>query len=114
MNEKSYPMFRTSRDIETRFAPQLGIMSCGYNHLVRAFGQPTFSVENNDTFEGTEQCAWHIQFANGLTATIAEERGFGKAEQNYHQSTSWKVNGRDGKTYEWIKQIIRDANPNGR
>ena len=42
MSQKSYPMFRTSRDIEIRFAPQIGVMSCGYNHLVRAFGQPIF------------------------------------------------------------------------
>lgn len=113
MNDRAYPMFRLSRDIDIRFLPQIGIMSCGYKHLVRAFGQPTFSIENNDTFEGTEQCAWNIQFENGLTATIAEERGFGKSEQHYERCTSWKVNGRDNRTYEWIKEIIRDSNPNG-
>lgn len=113
MSDKSYPMFRTSRDIEVRFAPQIGVMSCGYNHIIRAFGQPTFSVDNNDTFEGTEQCAWHIQFENGSTVVISEERGFGKAEQHYERANSWKVNGRDERTYNWVKEIIRDSNPNG-
>jgi hypothetical protein len=112
MSEKTYPQFRTSKDIDIRFAPQVGVMSCGYNHLVRAFGIPTFSVDNNDTFEGTEQCAWNVQFENGLTVCIAEERGFGKAEQHYERATSWKVNSRDERTYNWIKQIIRDSNPN--
>ncbi len=113
MSDKSYPMFRTSRDIEVRFAPQIGIMSCGYSHLVRAFGQPTFSVENNDTFEGTEQCAWHIQFENGSTVVVSEDRGFGKSEQHYERATTWKVNGRDERTYNWVKEVLRDANPNG-
>lgn len=113
MENKPYPMFRTSKDIDIRFAPQVGIMSCGYGHLVRAFGQPTFSIENNDIFEGTEQCAWNIQFENGLAVSIAEERGFGLSEQHYERSTKWKVNSRDERVYEWVKQIIRDANPNG-
>lgn len=112
--EKNYPRFRTSRELDVRFAPQLGIMQCGYNHIVRAFGQPTFSVENNDTFEGTEQCAWHIEFENGNTAVIAEERGFGDRDHNVKDTTAWKVNSRSPHMYEWIKQIIRDSNPNER
>lgn len=113
MSEKNYPPFRMSKEIDIRFAPQVGIMNCGYQHLVRTFGQPTFSTENNDTFEGTEQCAWHIQFQNGSTVVISENRGFGASESPFHQSTSWKVNTRDTTAYNWIKEAIRDANPNG-
>lgn len=113
MTEKKYPPFRTSKDIEVRFAPQIGIISCGYHHLIRAFGQPTLSVENNDTFEGTEQCSWNIQFQNGSTVVISENRGFGMQDSHFEKSTSWKVNSRDTTVYNWIKEAIRDANPNG-
>jgi hypothetical protein len=113
MSEKTYPPFRTSKEIDVRFAPQLGIISCGYNHLVRTFGQPTFSTDNNDTFEGTEQCSWNVQFQNGSAVVISENRGFGMSDSHYEKSTSWKVNSRDTNTYNWIKEAIRDANPNG-
>jgi len=113
MSEKKYPPFRTSKEIDVRFAPQLGIISCGYHHLVRTFGQPTFSADNNDTFEGTEQCAWNIQFQNGSGVVISENRGFGISDSHYEKSKSWKVNSRDTNTYTWIKEAIRDANPNG-
>lgn len=113
MNEKNYPAYRNTKEVDVRFAPQLGTISCGYHHLVRAFGQPTFSTDNNDTFEGTEQCAWNIQFQNGSAVVIAENRGFGSSDLHYEKSTSWKVNSRDTTTYNWIKEAIRDANPNG-
>jgi hypothetical protein len=99
MSEKTYPPFRTSKEIDVRFAPQ--------------FGQPTFSTDNNDTFEGTEQCAWNIQFQNGSAVVISENRGFGASDSHYEKSTSWKVNSRDTNTYTWIKEAIRDSNPNG-
>ena len=114
MNDRTHPMFRTSKNLDIRFAPQMGIISCDYQHLVRAFGQPTFSTDNNDTFEGTEQCAWNIEFQGGSTVSIAENRGFGKGEQNYQECKSWKINSRDERTYNWVKQIIRESNPNGR
>lgn len=113
MSDKLYPPFRTSRDIDVRFAPQVGIIGCTYQHLVRTFGQPTFSTENNDTFEGTEQCSWHVQFQNGAMATIAENRGFGMSDSHFEKTTSWKINSRDTNVYNWIKDAIRDSNPNG-
>jgi hypothetical protein len=113
MNEKTYPPYRNTKNIDVRFASHLGNISCGYQHLVRAFGIPTFSVDNNDTFEGTEQCLWQIEFQNGTTAIVAENRGFGSSENHYEKSTSWKVNSRDTNAFNWIKSAIRDANPNG-
>jgi hypothetical protein len=113
MSDKNYPPYRTTKEIDVRFAPQLGVIACSYQHLVRTFGQPTFSTENNDTFEGTEQCAWQVQFQNGSSVIIAENRGFGTSENHFHAAKSWKVNSRDEKTYNWIKEAIRDANPNG-
>lgn len=113
MTEKNYPKFRSIRELELRFAPQIAIMECGYHHLTRTFGQPTFSAANNDTFEGTEQCAWQIQFESGEVVRIAEERGFGDREHNPMQTTRWKVNSASSRGYDWIKEAIRDANPNG-
>lgn len=113
MATKEYPRYRTSKELEIRFAPQVGVMSCGYNHLVRTFGQPTFSSGNNDTFEGTEQCAWHVQFENGDLVRIAEERGFGDREHDYTQSKAWRVNTHAPRAYAWVKEAIRDANPKG-
>jgi hypothetical protein len=111
--EKSYPKYRTSKELQMKFAPQVAVMSCGYNHIARTFGQPTLSAGNNDTFEGTEQCAWLIQFESGDTISIAEERGFGDREHDYTHTKTWKVNTRSQRAYEWVKQAIRDANPNG-
>jgi hypothetical protein len=113
MADRQYPAFRTTKAVDVRFAPQIGTLSCGYHHIVRAFGQPTFSVDNNDTFEGTEQCAWQIQFQNGSAVVLSENKGFGSGDSHYEKSNSWKVNSRDEKTIQWIKQAIRDANPNG-
>lgn len=111
--ERNYPKFRNTREAENRFAPQVGVMECGYHHLVRTFGQPTFSAENNDTFEGTEQCSWQIQFENGDVVTISEERGFGDREHDVKNTKKWKVNTRTPRSYDWIKEAIRDSNPNG-
>lgn len=113
MSNRKYPKFRSNKELELRFAPQVAIMECGYNHIVRTFGQPTFSAGNNDVFDGTEQCAWQIQFETGEVVRIAEERGFGDKEHDYTQSTRWKVNSASTRAYEWIKQAIRDSNPRG-
>jgi hypothetical protein len=113
MSEPTYPAFRTGKDIEVRFAPSVGVISCKYNQILRALGKPTFSVENNDSFDGTETAAWHIQFQSGESAILAENREFGYSEDSYEISKTWKVNTRFPKTYEWVKQLIRDANPNG-
>lgn len=110
-SDRKYPKFRTNKDLDVRFAPQVGVMSCGYNHIVNTFGQPNLSAGNNDTFEGTEQCAWIVEFETGESARIAEERGFGDREHDYTNSKTWKVNTRSSRTYDWIKEAIRDANP---
>jgi len=65
-------------------APQVGVIECEHRHLVKAFGQPSFSVANGDDFDGIETCAWHIEFERGQTVRISG-----------------------------IKEKIRDANPNG-
>lgn len=113
MSDRRYPKFRNTKEIEVRFSPQIAVMECGYNHIVKTFGQPTFSSGNNDVFEGTEQCAWQIQFETGEVVRIAEERGFGDREHDYTESKRWKVNSGTTRAYEWIKEAIRDANPNG-
>lgn len=113
MAEPTYPAFRTGKDVDARFAPSAGVIACSYRHINNAFGLPTFSVENNDSFEGTEQCAWHIQFQNGVTAILSENREFGNNEDSYELTKTWKINTRTPQAYEWVKQIIRDANPNG-
>jgi hypothetical protein len=111
--EKSFPKYRTSKELDLRFAPQVAVMECGYHHIVRTFGQPTFSASNNDSFEGTEQCSWYIQFETGDQVSIAEERGFGDRDHDVTKTTTWKINTRSSNTYEWVKQAIRSANPNG-
>lgn len=113
MENRSYPKYRTSKDFQIKFAPQVGVMSCSYIHLVKTFGQPSLSADNSDTFEGTEQCAWLIQFESGDLVSISEERGFGDREHDYRHSQTWKVNTHSPRVYEWIKQAIRDSNPNG-
>lgn len=111
MATPNYPKHRTNKDLEVRFAPHQGNLGCNYGHVKQAFGNPTVSVDNNDSFEGTETCAWYIQFESGETAILAENREFGNQEDSYELAKSWKVNSRFPRTYEWIKQIIRDANP---
>jgi hypothetical protein len=113
MENKQYPKYRTSKELHFKFTPQLAVMQCSYSHIVNAFGQPTFSSGNNDNFDGTEQCAWHIQFETGQTIKIAEERGFGDRDHDYTKSNTWKINTLQSIAYEWVKQAIRDANPRG-
>lgn len=112
-NERNYPKFRNTRTVENRFAPQVAVMECTYTHLIKTFGRPTFSAENNDTFEGTEQCSWQIQFESGEIVTISEERGFGDRDHDIKNTTRWKVNSRSTQSYDWIKAAIRDSNPKG-
>lgn len=113
MENRKYPKYRTTKNLDLKFSPQIAVMECGYNHIVRTFGQPTFSANNNDTFDGTEQCAWVVQFETGEVVRVAEERGFGDKEHDYTKSTRWKVNSATTRAYEWLKEAIRDANPNG-
>lgn len=112
MSEQTYPKYRLSKDIEIRFAPRQTVISCTYNQLVRSFGRPNLSVDNNDSFDGTEQCAWHIQFESGDAVILAEHRPFGETERHYEASREWKINTRSTRAVEWVKQIIRDSNPN--
>lgn len=111
MATPNYPKYRSGKDIEARFAPLQGTLGCNFEHITAAFGRPTFSVDNNDTFEGNETCAWHIQFETGETAILAENREFGNQEDSYEIAKTWKVNSRFPNTHAWIRQIIRDANP---
>lgn len=111
--KKEYPRYRTSKDLNLKFTPQISVMECAFRHIVKAFGQPTFSTDNNDQFEGTEQCAWQIEFETGDLVLISEERGFGDREHDYRSSKTWKVNTHSQRAYGWVKEIIRDANPNG-
>lgn len=111
--DRTYPRFRTSKDLDVRFAPQISIMECEYRHIVKTFGHPNFSAGNNDTFDGTEQCAWYIQFETGEIISISEERGFGDREHDYTQSKRWRVNSHSKVAYNWLKNAIRDANPKG-
>lgn len=112
MSTENYPKYRVSKDIEVKFAPPQGKINCSFHQIVRAFGRPPLSVDNNDSFEGTEQCQWNIQFETGHRAIIAESRAFGNTEQHYEKTTNWKVNSLEPRVFEWIKQIIRDSNPN--
>lgn len=112
MIESKYPAYRVGKGIDIKFAPNIGTLSCNYGHVVRAFGTPSFSVENNDSFEGTETVSWHIEFQTGHTAILAEDREFGHVENSHETSKTWKINSRFPQTFEWIKQIIRDSNPN--
>lgn len=109
--ELTYPKFRSNKNVLVKFAPNVGTLACTYNQVVRAFGQPSLSIDNNDTFDGTEQCCWLVQFETGETVSISENRAFGNTEAHYNNSHEWKINTRSVRTYEWIKSIIRDANP---
>lgn len=111
--ERSYPRYRTGKNIEIKMTPQLGIIECGYKHLVRTFGQPNYNRDNGDEFDGLEWCAWHIQFESGELVRIIDTREFGNMETDYTKGTKWKVNTRSKAAYEWIKEAIREANPNG-
>ena len=108
----NYPRHRIGKDVIVRLAPQVGVMKCDYKHLVRAFGNPNFSVDYGDDFDGVEKCAWHIEFETGVTAKISDVRPFGSNDLDYKAVKEWRVNSRDERVYEWIKEKIRDANPN--
>ena len=109
----NYPRHRMGKDVVVRLPPQVGVMECEFSHLIKAFGQPTFSTEAGDEFDGIEKVAWHIEFETGHVAKVSDVRPFGLHEMDTRTVKEWKVNAHDEKVYEWIKQKIRDANPMG-
>jgi hypothetical protein len=109
----NYPKHRLGKDIVVRLAPQVGVMECEFRHLLRAFGQPTFSTESGDDFDGVEKVAWHVEFETGHVAKISDVRPFGIHDLDYRSIKEWKVNAHTNEPYEWIKEKIRDANPMG-
>lgn len=112
MENKSYPPFRTGKNIQIKMTPQMGVIDCGYKHLIRSFGQPTFNRDSGDEFDGVEKIAWHIQFESGECVRISDVRSFGATSEDYTTTTNWRVNTHSTSAYEWIKEAIRDANPN--
>jgi hypothetical protein len=108
----NYPKHRMGKNVVVHLAPQVGVMDCKYRHLIRAFGQPTFSVDSGDDFDGVEKFAWHIQFESGEVARISDVRPFGRDDIGHTEINKWKVNAHSDKVYDWIKEKIRDANPN--
>lgn len=113
MSSQSYPKFATGKDIEIKMTPQMGIIECSYKHLVRTFGQPTFSRDSGDEFDGVEKIAWHVVFETGDRVRICDVRQFGSMEDDFSKTTNWRVNTHSENAYEWIKQAIRESNPNG-
>lgn len=109
-----YPKYRVGKDIQIKLAPQVGVMSCDFKHLTRTFGNPLFSTDYGDDFDGVEKCSWHIQFQTGDVARICDVRPFGSNDLDYKAVQEWRVNSHNPDVYEWIKQIIRDANPKQR
>lgn len=113
MENKKYPAYRTGKDIQVKMIPQMGIIACDHRHLVRSFGQPSFSRDAGDEFDGVERLAWHIQFESGELVRICDVREFGSLEDEPTKTKNWRVNTLSQNAYEWIKEAIRDANPNG-
>lgn len=113
MENKSYPPFRTGKDVTIKMTPQMGIIECSYKHLVRTFGQPTYSRDAGDEFDGVERVSWHIQFQSGEVVRLCDVRQFGSMEDEPSRTTNWRVNTHTNNAYEWIKEAIRDSNPNG-
>ena len=109
----NYPRHRVSKNIQIKMAPQVGVMECEYRHLVRAFGNPSFSVDYGDDFDGIEKCAWHIEFEGGEVVKISDVRPFGTVDINYKTITKWKVNTHSSDAYQWSMAKIREANPKG-
>lgn len=108
---QKYPRYRMGKDIVIKMTPQHIVMECGYNHLIRAFGQPTFSHDAGDEFDGIEHYAWHIQFETGEKIRVSDIRNFG-TDESPNKITNWRINTHSHDAYEWLKSIIRDANPN--
>ena len=108
----NYPKHRMGKNITVKMAAQVGVMECEYKHIIKAFGQPTFSSDAGDEFDGIEKLAWHIEFETGHVARISDVRQFGIHDMDSRTVKEWKVNAHDEKVYEWIKEQIRDANPN--
>jgi len=108
----NYPKYRTSKSIQVKLAPQVAVMGCEYKHLVRAFGNPNLAADYGDEFDGVEKCAWHIQFETGQVAIISDVRPFGIHDMDYRIVKEWRVNAHDTLVYDWIKEIVRDMNPN--
>lgn len=110
--EKKYPPFRTSKNVDIRMTPQMGIIECDYKHLIRAFGQPNFSRDAGDEFDGLERVSWHIEFQSGEKVRLCNVRSFeGSLEEDYTRTKNWRVNTHSLEAYSWIKEVIRDANP---
>jgi hypothetical protein len=110
--EREYPRYASGKNIQIKMTPQMATMGCDYHHLVRAFGQPSFSSDAGDEFDGIEKCAWHIEFETGERVRISDVRPFGM-DDSVTKTKEWRVNTLSQTAYEWIKQIIRDSNPNG-
>lgn len=111
--EKKYPPFRTGKNVTIKMTPQMGIIECAYRHLIRTFGQPNFSRDAGDEFDGVERLSWHIQFQSGDTVRICDVRPFGSMEDDPSKVLNWRVNTHSTNAYEWVKEAIRDSNPNG-
>ncbi len=113
MEDKSYPPYRTGKDVTIKMTPQMGVIECSYKHLVRTFGQPNYSRDAGDEFDGVERVSWHIQFQSGETIRICDVRSFGSMDDDTSKVINWRVNTHSEDAYNWIKQAIRDSNPNG-
>jgi hypothetical protein len=113
MSNHAYPKFATGKGIEIKMTPQIGIMECQYKHLVRTFGKPTYSRDAGDEFDGVERVSWHIMFESGERVRICDVREFGALEDDSIKARKWRVNTHSKSAYDWIKQAIRDSNPNG-
>jgi hypothetical protein len=114
MSEHAYPKFATGKGIEIKMTPQMGVIECGYGHLIRTFGQPTYSRDAGDEFDGVERVAWHIMFQSGERVRISDVRVFGSLEDDHNKIKNWRVNTHSQNAYNWIKQAIRESNPNAR
>ena len=112
-DSRTYPRYRAAKNVQIKMTPQMGIIECSHKHLIRAFGQPTFTRDAGDEFDGVERIAWHIQFESGETVRICDVRSFGSIEDEPSKVTNWRVNTHSTNAYEWIKEAIRDSNPNG-
>ena len=109
----NYPRHRVSKQVQIKMAPQIGIIECEHRHLIKAFGNPSFSIVNGDDFDGIETCAWHIEFESGEIARISDIKPFGITGVDYKTINKWKINAHSSKANEWIKEKIRDSNPGG-